>query len=291
MELCGRHRECRLELSGNLTDRPHDSLTGWQQHFCGQPLRRRDQVYGNAPGSVASRRRTLRPEALASPRIATVSEQYTLTRNGLAYFWYWHKADMGRCPLYCRCGGKADIVWLFFTRRRKAPMRVKIAIAASAMLLAAANCRAEDNKSCISKATQTLPRIVGLVIKKTRTRNVPPGILATWQGQTRPGGEVKTYGFLITGSHIPRKGKSGATSLHTSRVSISSKPPSVEDRPLPVMGVNSPFADSARRDLILNILYEPVVFSRRCEAVNFVPIGHYHYPFSSLRGAERRSNP
>lgn len=65
-------------------------------------------------------------------------------------------------------------------------MRVKIAIAISVTLLATASSRGEDNKACISKATETLPRISGLVIKKTRTRPVPPAILATWQGQNRP---------------------------------------------------------------------------------------------------------
>jgi hypothetical protein len=65
-------------------------------------------------------------------------------------------------------------------------MRIKTAIAASVMLLATANSRAEDNKACVLKATATLPRISGLVIKKTRTRPVPAGTLATWQGQTRP---------------------------------------------------------------------------------------------------------
>lgn len=62
----------------------------------------------------------------------------------------------------------------------------KIAIAVSVTLLVTASSRAEDNKACISKATETLPRISGLVIKKTRTRPVPAAILATWQGQTRP---------------------------------------------------------------------------------------------------------
>jgi hypothetical protein len=65
-------------------------------------------------------------------------------------------------------------------------MRIKIAVVVSVMLLATANSRAEDNRACILKATETLPRISGLVIKKTRTRPVPAGILATWQGQTRP---------------------------------------------------------------------------------------------------------
>jgi hypothetical protein len=62
----------------------------------------------------------------------------------------------------------------------------KIVIAASVTLLACASSRAEDSKACISKATAALPHIAGLVIKKTRTRPVPPAILATWQGQTRP---------------------------------------------------------------------------------------------------------
>ena len=58
-------------------------------------------------------------------------------------------------------------------------MRVKIAIAVSITLLATASSRAEDNKACISKATEALPHISGLVIKKTRTHPVPAAILAT----------------------------------------------------------------------------------------------------------------
>ena len=84
-------------------------------------------------------------------------------------------------------------------------MRVKIAIAASVILLATANSRAEGNKACILKATATVPHISGLVIKKTRTRAVPAAILATWQGQTRPiivdvdtvvGDEQQTYSYM-----------------------------------------------------------------------------------------------
>ena len=37
-----------------------------------------------------------------------------------------------------------------------------------------------------SRRSETLPQIAGLVVKKTRTRPVPPEILATWQGQARP---------------------------------------------------------------------------------------------------------
>jgi hypothetical protein len=65
-------------------------------------------------------------------------------------------------------------------------MRVIIFIAASVVLFAPASSRAENSKACILKATQTLPRIPGIVIKKTRTRSPPAAILATWQGQTRP---------------------------------------------------------------------------------------------------------
>ncbi|HXN66993.1 MAG TPA: hypothetical protein VN926_04995 [Bradyrhizobium sp.] len=84
-------------------------------------------------------------------------------------------------------------------------MHIKIAIAASAMLLATASVRAEDNRACILKATETLPRISGLVVKKTRTRPVPAAVLATWQGQTRPiivdvdivaAGAAETYSYM-----------------------------------------------------------------------------------------------
>jgi hypothetical protein len=85
------------------------------------------------------------------------------------------------------------------------PMRIKVVITASLAVLAAASCRAEDNRACVSKATETLPHISGLVVKKTRTRPVPPAILATWQGQARPimvdldtfaAGTYETYSYM-----------------------------------------------------------------------------------------------
>ena len=45
---------------------------------------------------------------------------------------------------------------------------------------------AEASRACILKATESLPRIPGLVIKKTRTRPATAEILATWKGQARP---------------------------------------------------------------------------------------------------------
>jgi hypothetical protein len=84
-------------------------------------------------------------------------------------------------------------------------MRIKVVIAASVMLFATANARAEASKACVLKATESLPRIHGLVVKQTRTRPVTAEILATWQGQTRPiivdvdviaAGAEETYSYL-----------------------------------------------------------------------------------------------
>ena len=92
-----------------------------------------------------------------------------------------------------------------FSRKYGGVMRSRIMIAASLSLLVTTSSSAEDNRACIVKATATLPRIVGLVIKKTRTRPVPAAILATWQGQTRPimvdvdtlaAGEPETYSYM-----------------------------------------------------------------------------------------------
>ena len=101
--------------------------------------------------------------------------------------------------------GEVDMVSLLFREMLGGAMRVKITIAASVILLATANSRAEGNKACILKATATVPRISGLVIKKTRTRAVPAAILATWQRQTRPiivdvdtaaAGAEETYSYM-----------------------------------------------------------------------------------------------
>jgi hypothetical protein len=80
-------------------------------------------------------------------------------------------------------------------------MHFRMAIAAAVTLLATAS----GNKACILKATETLPRISGLVIKRTRTRPVPAAILTTWQGQTKPivvdvdivaAGAEETYSYM-----------------------------------------------------------------------------------------------
>ena len=84
-------------------------------------------------------------------------------------------------------------------------MRITIAIAASAVLLANASAQAADSKACILKATRALPSIAGLVIKKTGSRPVPAATLTTWQGQARPiivdlniiaAGAEETYSYM-----------------------------------------------------------------------------------------------
>src|SRR5260370_42138564 len=92
---------------------------------------------------------------------------------------YYRDWRYAQCPLCSSRRGESEVLGHLMHIK-------KIAIAASVTLLAAASARAEDNKACVSKATEALPRITGLVIKKTRTRPVPASILATWQGQTRP---------------------------------------------------------------------------------------------------------
>ena len=83
-------------------------------------------------------------------------------------------------------------------------MRIAVIFAISAVL-AAQNCRAEAASTCISKATEALPRISGLVVKKSRTRPVSPTILSTWRGQSKPviidvdfeaAGEAQTYSYM-----------------------------------------------------------------------------------------------
>ena len=84
-------------------------------------------------------------------------------------------------------------------------MRITLALATIAVLVATASGRAEDNRACILKATEALPHIAGLEVRKTRTRPVPAEIMATWRGQTRPvmvdvdivaAGSAETYSYI-----------------------------------------------------------------------------------------------
>ncbi len=84
-------------------------------------------------------------------------------------------------------------------------MRTALTIAASALLMVTLSGHAEANQACISKATEALPRIAGLVVKRSRARPAPAAILATWKGQTRPimvdvdivtSGAEETYSYM-----------------------------------------------------------------------------------------------
>lgn len=84
-------------------------------------------------------------------------------------------------------------------------MRVALTVAVSAVFMMVVNGGAEAGKTCISTANEALPRIAGLVVKKSRTRPVSPAILATWKGQSRPviidvdtetAGETQTYSYM-----------------------------------------------------------------------------------------------
>jgi hypothetical protein len=81
-------------------------------------------------------------------------------------------------------------------------MRIKSIVTFLAALLVAQSASAKADQPCISKAAEALPRIAGLIVKKSRTRPVSAAILATWKGQTRPiivdvdfvaDGEAQTY--------------------------------------------------------------------------------------------------
>jgi hypothetical protein len=91
------------------------------------------------------------------------------------------------------------------SRFRKHQMRTAMTVALTAGLLFVQNGRVEAAQTCISKATESLPRIAGLVVKKSRTRPVSSEILSTWKGQTRPvivdvdfeaAGEAQTYSYM-----------------------------------------------------------------------------------------------
>lgn len=77
--------------------------------------------------------------------------------------------------------------------------------AAAAVLLAALGGRAEAAKTCIASATEALPKITGLVVKRSRTRAVPPAIMETWRGRAKPvmvDLDVETQGEALTFSYM-----------------------------------------------------------------------------------------
>ena len=89
-------------------------------------------------------------------------------------------------------------------------MRIAFTVGVLAALLFAPISRAETNKTCTIKAAEALPRIAGLVIRKSKTRPVPAAILASWKGQSQPimidldvvaAGEAQTYSYMCVVTH------------------------------------------------------------------------------------------
>jgi hypothetical protein len=84
-------------------------------------------------------------------------------------------------------------------------MRTLAMLGASAVLLVALGSRADAGKTCIATATEAVPKITGLVVKRSRTRPVSPAILATWKGQAKPvivDVDIETEGDAQTFSYI-----------------------------------------------------------------------------------------
>jgi hypothetical protein len=82
-------------------------------------------------------------------------------------------------------------------------MRNLTILTASATLLVVLNSVA--GKTCVVTATEALPKITGLVVKRSRTRPVSPEILATWKGQSKPviiDVDVETEGDAQTFSYM-----------------------------------------------------------------------------------------
>ena len=84
-------------------------------------------------------------------------------------------------------------------------MRNLTTLAASVALLVALGSRVEAGKTCVATAAEALPKIAGLVVKRSRTRPVSPAILASWRGQSKPiiidvdietEGDAQTFSYL-----------------------------------------------------------------------------------------------
>jgi hypothetical protein len=75
----------------------------------------------------------------------------------------------------------------------------------AAALLVAFSGRADAGKTCIASATEALPKMTGLVVKRSRTRPVAQAILASWKGQSKPvmiDVDVETEGDAQTFSYM-----------------------------------------------------------------------------------------
>jgi hypothetical protein len=89
-------------------------------------------------------------------------------------------------------------------------MKTVISSAILALFIPAFGLAAADKtRSCIVKATEALPKINGLQVKKSGTRSMPPEQLANWKGQSKPiivdidavaTGVVERYSYICASS-------------------------------------------------------------------------------------------
>jgi len=64
------------------------------------------------------------------------------------------------------------------------------------------------NRACVLRATEALPKVAGLRVKRSGTRSMPPEQLANWKGQSKPiivdidtvaPGVAERYSYLCAG--------------------------------------------------------------------------------------------
>ena len=86
----------------------------------------------------------------------------------------------------------------------------------AALVLFASSCgwaAADTAKSCVLKATEALPKVPGLQVKKSGTRPMPPEQLANWKGQSKPIivdiDTVSAYGAIERYSYLCASGAPG----------------------------------------------------------------------------------
>jgi hypothetical protein len=80
-----------------------------------------------------------------------------------------------------------------------------ISAAVSMVLFGGSIDDAQAGKTCIESATAALPKISGIVVKRSRTRPATPEVMASWKGQLKPvmidlevvtEGEAQVYSYL-----------------------------------------------------------------------------------------------
>jgi hypothetical protein len=71
-------------------------------------------------------------------------------------------------------------------KKQEAKMKVVLALVALILLFGPGAAATGGAQSCIVKATEALPKIAGLVVKKANTRPMQPEQLANWKGKSKP---------------------------------------------------------------------------------------------------------